>query len=95
MYRKKIPQTLLKSKFILVFDTAILLFLIQFGYSGEPREDKYPLVRNDSENVRENLSIPLTFVAPTSRPLELLAGIIGHCFVEKKIVFFPDKTLDF
>ena len=29
------------------------------GYLWEPAEDKYPLVRNDSENVRESWLLPL------------------------------------
>ena len=50
-------------------------------------------MRNDSENLRENLSIPLTFVASTSRPLELLAGIIAHLEGNRSIIEFHDFIL--
>ena len=53
MHQKKIPKEQLKSTFFLVSETLIFYFQIIINYLQEPVEDKYPLVRNDSEMLRD------------------------------------------
>ena len=49
MHQKKFSKEQLKSTFFLVSETLIFHFQIIINYLQEPVEDKYPLVRNDSE----------------------------------------------
>ena len=53
MHQKKFSKEQLKSTFFLVSETLIFHFQIIINYLQEPVEDKYPLVRNDSEMLRD------------------------------------------